>query len=157
MAQNHLFSNDPLLMLMARMDSMQREINTLRNSIAPRTKQYEIKILDLTESLTVGDGVFGWRIPHDVNRAILVEAHAYVITPSSFGSPSIQLRNSTTGFDMLLTPITIDINEASSYTASIQPVIDPSNSQVLRDALIEVDVDAAGVDTAGLGVILTFA
>lgn len=157
MARAHLFSNDPFMILHARIDEMQREINMLRNAVAPRTKQYEFKVIADTAALATGEALFTWSIPHDVNRATLVEAHAYVIVVSSSGKPTIQVRNRTTGFDMLLTPITIDVSESSSYTASVPSLIDPANAVVRRDNQIGIDVDAAGTGTLGLGMILTFA
>lgn len=157
MAQHHLYSNDPWLALSARMDSMQREIDMLRNAIAPRTKQYEFKVVGDADPLTVGDAKFYFLVPHDVNRAVLVAAHMYVINTSSSGKPTVQLHNMVTGLDMLLTKITIDVSERSSYTASVPPVIDEANNEVHRDDLIRIDVDVAGTGTLGLGGILTFA
>lgn len=139
------------------MDAMQREIDMLRNAIPPRTKQYEFKAIADTDALTVGDDKFKFLVPHDVNRANLVAAHIYVITASSSIKPTFQVRNFDTGFDMLLTPITIDLGERSSYTAAIPPVINEVHSQVSRDNIVSIDCDVAGTGTLGLGGILTFA
>lgn len=157
MAENHLFSNDPIMALHARISDMQRQIDSLRNSIAPRTKQYEFKAIADDDALVVTEGIFKFLVPHDVNRARLVDAQMYVIVASTSGKPTFQVRNFNTGFDMLLTPITLDINETHSYTAAIPRVINEDHNQVTRGQFVYVDCDLAGTGTFGLGGVLTFA
>lgn len=122
---------------------------------ASTVAQFDIKIVDDSTALTTGDGKFIFAVPSDLDGGTLSAVAAYVTTVSSSGAPNIQVRNITTGFDMLSTAITIDVSEFTSYTAATPAVIDGSHDTVSTGDLIAVDVDAAGAGAKGLGVILS--
>lgn len=116
----------------------------------------QFKIVDDSTLLVVGDGQLIFCIPSELNGYNLTGAQAYVTTVSSSGLPNVQVRNVTTGFDMLSTPITIDVSEFTSYTAATPPVIDLARDDVATGNRIAIDIDAAGTGTKGLGILLTF-
>lgn len=118
--------------------------------------QFDIKVVSDVSVIVTGDGQFIFAIPADLNGVILSAVAAYVTTVSSSGLPNIQIRNVTTGHDMLSTAITIDASEFTSYTAATPAVINASFQSVSTGDLIAVDVDGAGTGAKGLGVILTF-
>jgi len=107
-------------------------------------------------SLSTGDGKDYLYIPEALDGYVLKSAHAAVDTVSTSGLPTIQIRNVSQSTDMLSTPITIDVSERTSYTASAQPVIDSLNNSVAKGDIIAADVDGAGTGTKGLTLILTF-
>lgn len=109
-----------------------------------------------TSPIAVGDGQAYAVIPAALNGYHLVAAHAHLVTPSTSGTPAIQLRNTRLGADMLTTPITIDPNEKNSYTASAPAVIDTANDDVQTGDEIRIDVDVAGTNAKGLILMLTF-
>jgi hypothetical protein len=119
-------------------------------------KIYNIKVFDDVTALSTGDGRLVFTIPADLNGMNLVDGDAAVSTVSSSGLPTIQIRNVTDAHDMLSTPITIDANEYSSFTAATQPVINASYDDVATGDRIAIDVDAAGTGAKGLEVILVF-
>jgi hypothetical protein len=72
--------------------------------------------------------------------------------------PTIQIRNVTTGQDMLSTRLTILAGQKTTYAAgTTKRVINLSNDQVATGDLLSVDVDVAGTGVTGLGVTLVFA
>lgn len=115
----------------------------------------ELKIIDDATTLTTGDGKLIFCVPNSLDGSVIVDAQAFVTTVSSSGLPTIQLRNVTDSVDLLLTKITIDASEFTSYTAT-QRVIDPTKNFLSKGDLIAVDVDVAGTGAKGLGVILEF-
>lgn len=115
----------------------------------------QVKVIDDATTLTTGDGKVQVCIPGELDGYKLTRAEAYVTTVSSSGTPTIQIRRVPSS-DMLTTRITIDVSEKTSYTASAGSVVDASNAAVAAGDLIAVDVDIAGTNTKGLGVILTF-
>ena len=117
---------------------------------------FDIKIVSDQDSLSVADGQIIIFIARDCHMLSLVEADAYITTPSSSGLPAIQLRNVVTGHDMLSTMITIDVGEYNSYDAAVLPVIDQAYKQVTAGDRISVDLKVAGTGAKGLGVILRF-
>jgi hypothetical protein len=116
----------------------------------------QIKVIDDTTTLTTGDGKIIFCIPVELNGYNLVDADAFVTTVSSSGLPTVQIRNVTDSQDMLSTSITIDANEFTSYTAATAPVINASYDDVATGDRIAIDVDVAGTEAKGLGVILSF-
>lgn len=117
--------------------------------------QFDIKVFsDLTPTAT-GDGKFTFAIPDDLTGRSLVRAHAYVTTAGS-GFSLIQIRNVTQALDLLSTRIRIDASEFTSYTSSV-PAVVTAGQPVETGDLISIDVDTAGADSKGLGVILDFA
>ena len=96
----------------------------------------------------------GFIAPNVMDGMGLVDVHA---ENSRFGSTNtvISIRNHV-GNDMLSTNITIDANENGSDSASVQPVINSAYKNVSAYDRITIAVDAAGADSAGLFVTLTF-
>lgn len=124
---------------------------------APLNKTVQIKIMDDTTTLTTGDSKMIFVVSSDLNNMNLLTANAYITTASSSGIPTIQVRNtSNSNVDMLSTPITIDANELTSYTATTGSVINVASDNVTTGNLIAIDVDTAGTGAKGLGVVLTF-
>jgi hypothetical protein len=113
--------------------------------------------MDDTTPVTTGEDKVIFCIPSDYNALKLIDADAYVTTNSTSGLPSIGIRNGATQ-EMLTTNITIDANEATSYTAATQPVIDTASSHDLVSTgdLLHIDIDVAGTGAKGLGIILRF-
>jgi hypothetical protein len=120
------------------------------------TKDIEVKIFDDATAVTTGENKLVICIPTSLGGCDLTAVAAFVSTNSSSGLPSVGVRNVTTANEMLSTNITIDANEATSYTAATPPVIDGSHKSVSTGDLIAIDVDGAGTGAKGLGVILTF-
>ena len=124
---------------------------------APIFRTIEIKLISDATFLTTGDLVI-WCVPEDFNGLNLIDMDAFVTTASTSGKPTVTLRNITQANSYFLTTaVTIDINETSSYTASVIPVIDTANDDVATGDLIAVEVTAIGTGTKGMGVIMRFA
>jgi hypothetical protein len=120
----------------------------------------ERKVFTDAQTVSTGDGKFGWAVTQDVDSSYLLDAQAFVTTESSSGAPTVQIRNATRSVDMLATKITIDASEFTSYTAATPSVPDdtgsPPKSFVERGDVLFVDVDVAGTGAKGLGVYLIF-
>lgn len=114
----------------------------------------ELKVIDDTTTLTTGDGKLIFCIPASLDGAVLQDAQAFVTTVSSSGLPTIQLRNVTDSVDILLTKVSIDASELTSYTAATPRVISPVNNIFQKGDLIAVDCDVSGTGAKGLGIIL---
>jgi hypothetical protein len=124
-----------------------------RKFIAP---QYEIKIFADDNAMLTGDGAFIFVVPEDINNHILRSAEIYITTLSSSGLVTVSLYNLTDGYDMLATPVTIDVGEYHSYTAATRSAVSPTNGVVTTGDRISINVDVAGTGAKGLGVILVF-
>lgn len=70
-------------------------------------------------------------------------------TASSSGAPTINLRNVTTGNQILSTALTIDANEETSLTAATPAVVGANNLVTAGDRIC-ADVTVAGTGTKGL-------
>jgi hypothetical protein len=116
----------------------------------------EIKVVADTATLGTGNGQFIFAVGADCNGLNLTSVESYITTVSSSGLVTCQVRNVTTGFDMLSTPVTIDAGEFTSDTAATPPVIDAAHMVVATSDEIAIDVDAAGTGAKGLGLILRF-
>lgn len=114
-----------------------------------------IQLVVTDTTLATGDSQFHFFIPPELDSWMLVDADAANATPSTTGTPTIQLRNVTTAADMLSTKITIDTAEKTSYTAATPPVIDTNNDSVQTGNEIAVDIDSAGT-AEGLNILLSF-
>lgn len=123
---------------------------------------YHIKVFKDNKPVTAGDKAFAFMVSRDMGgftpavgepypSFYLYDAEAYVTTA---GANTIQIRNMTTGNDMLSTRLTIDSGEFTTRTAATQRVIHATNSVCSWADLIAIDVDVAG--GMGLGVILVF-
>ena len=104
----------------------------------------------------VGDGITHVVIPSSLNGKNLSSPNAHVYTVGTGGSiTNVQIHNITTGYNMLSTPITIDLNEKDSSTAATPPVIGGQNDVSTGD-VIRIDVDAVATNTLGLEVRMVF-
>ena len=106
--------------------------------------------------VTVGDDAYHIFIPSDLNGCNLVDADACVDKKSTSGAVTVQIRNATKAVDMLSTPITIDKNENTSYTAAVAPVINTNNNNVKTSNKIAIDVNNADTNVKELVMILKF-
>ena len=103
-----------------------------------------------------GDGITHVVIPSSLDGKNLYSANAHVYTVGTGGSiTNVQIHNITTGYDMLSTPITIDLNEKDSSTAATPPVVGGQNDVSTGD-VIRIDVDAVATNTLGLEVRMVF-
>jgi len=103
-----------------------------------------------------GNGITHFVIPSTMDGKNLSTAQAHVYTVGTGGTiTNVQLNNSTTGNDMLSTPITIDLSESDSSTAATPPVVGGNNSVSTGD-VIRIDVDAVATNTLGLEVRMVF-
>lgn len=59
-----------------------------------------------------------------------------------------------TPVDVLSTPVTIDANELTSYTAAAASVVNPANDDIAVGDMWRVDIDMAGTGAKGLQVIV---
>lgn len=118
----------------------------------------EIMILNTSTALTTDSGLGGYVfvVPTELHGMNLVNADAAVTTPSTDGTPTIQVYNITDSQNMLSTPITIDVGAYTSYTASTQPVIDTTKDDVVAGDRIRFDCSVAGTSTKGLVMLLAF-
>lgn len=126
------------------------------NAKAITRKAIVLKVINDTDTLSIGDAKMYFTIPPELNGMNLVDADAHVYTASTSGTPTIQIHNLTDTEDMLSTRITIDANETDSSTAAAAPVIDTDHDDVATADVLRVDVDVAGTGTIGLEVRLAF-
>ena len=132
--------------------------------------KFQIKITNEVTAPVVGDGGFIMCIPDDILGkiaqpppgltpltpcAILSACGAFVSTVGTT-TTTIQIRNVTTGLDMLSTLITIDASKHTSYESATQPIINYANFVVAVAHLIAIDIDTVGTGAMGLGVSLAF-
>jgi hypothetical protein len=117
---------------------------------------YDIKVYEDTVPASAGDGSFKTEIPEDFDGAELVKVEGYVSTASSSGSLQVQVQNRTASVDMLSSKITIDSGELNSKDSGTQPVVIQANAGVSWGDHIWLDIDAAGSNALGLGIILYF-
>jgi hypothetical protein len=103
-----------------------------------------------------GDGITHFTIPSTLDGKNLFSAQAHVYTAGTASSiTNVQIHNTGTGYDMLSTPITIDLNETDSLTAATPSVIGGQNDVSAGD-VIRIDVDAVATNTKGLEIRLVF-
>jgi hypothetical protein len=103
-----------------------------------------------------GNGITHFTIPSTMDGKNLFSAQAHVYTVGTGGSiTNVQIYNSTTGYDMLSTPVTIDLSENDSSTAATPSVVG-SNNTVSTGDVIRIDVDAVATNTKGLEVRMVF-
>lgn len=110
----------------------------------------QMVVFGFETAVATGNGKFYFHVDSRLDGMNLVDVHAEVITASTSGLPTIQIRNVTQTADMLTDRITIDENETGSDTATTPALIDTNNDDVVENDLIAVDVDVAGTNTEGL-------
>ena len=108
------------------------------------------------DDITTGDGKAYFRVPQTMTGMELISVFAHLSTASTSGVPTIQLRNSTQGVDMLSTVLTIDALEIDSNTAVTPAVVDTTNKRVFSGDVVYVDIDVAGTNAKGLLVEMIF-
>lgn len=144
-----------------------------RNATTPEwakiggTKSTSFSVVGSGTNCAVGDGVYAFRVPSDMNGMNLIGVGAGVVTAGTTGTTDIQLRRlrdtagtprTRTAADMLSTKLTIDSAEVDSETAATAAVIDTSYDDVQTGDLILVDIDAVSTTAPkGLSVSLVFA
>jgi len=118
---------------------------------------YEIKVRSDTQFVTSGDEKFWWPVPKELDNLVLFDAQAGVSTAGS-SVTTVQIRNESTGNDLLATRITIDAGQKTSYTAATPSVVQPvlATRQVHKGDGLWIDVDTAGAGAKGLCVIAVF-
>jgi hypothetical protein len=121
------------------------------------TRIAEIVVLNKSMDLFVGDALATFIVPAEFDNYVLINAAAFVNTPSTSGLPEIEIYSETNAHSMLTTNITIDEDANNSYSATTPMVIDTDYDDVAVGNDIEVNVIDEGTGTTGLIVILTFA
>ena len=115
-----------------------------------------IKCVADTIAPATGNGITHVTVPSTLDGKNLYSAQAHVYTVGSGGSiTNVQIHNITTGYDMLSTPITIDLSEKDSSTAATPSVVGGNNGVSTAD-VIRIDVDAVATNTLGLEVRMVF-
>jgi hypothetical protein len=102
---------------------------------AADTRQMIVKVQPDDTTLAAGTATFTLTVPEILNGWNLSAIAGACTTPGTAGTASWMLRNGT--INMLSTPITIDANEYSSYTAAAAPVIDTSNDGVATGNILK--------------------
>lgn len=102
-----------------------------------------------TQSLSTGDGKYGFSVPIWLNGYDVAGVWAHVWTVSSSGVITAQLRNATQGFDVLSTALTIDENEHNSSDAATPAVINTSNDNLTTGDEMYIDMDGIGTGAKG--------
>lgn len=123
---------------------------TLIDAPSVAESKFETLIVALTDELTAitTTGIkVTMRMPYSMN---LTAVRASLTATSSSGLPTIQIKHDAV--NVLSTPITIDVLEASSTTAATPPVI--ANPALLDDKVLQFDVTVTGTGAKGLKVYL---
>lgn len=97
-------------------------------------------ILDYNTNCSVGDGVFYFRVPAKYDNCKLVDVAAACIIAGITGIMTIQIRNITTGHDLLSTLINIDSTKIDSEDSVIQPIINPLYATVSESDQLRIDI-----------------
>jgi hypothetical protein len=109
----------------------------------------DLQLIDDDTVLTTGDGKKHWFVPAEFNGWNLVGVAAMVSTVSSSGTPTYMVRNVTDSQDILSTPLTIDANEKTSYTAATAAVINTDYDDLATGDDIAIDKDVQGTGCKG--------
>jgi hypothetical protein len=126
------------------------------------TGQYEIKVfpdqpianlLGVTVPVVVGNDLFSFVIPEDLDRCRMRRAEAFLSTAAS-GAITVGVRNVTQTHDLLTSPISI----AAGMYASLDAVMIKTDleAECAWGDIITIDVLTAGAGGWGLGVVLEF-
>jgi hypothetical protein len=102
---------------------------------------------DEVTPIAAGTAKVTFRMPY---AFVLQQVRASLTTASTSGLVTVDINEA--GTSILSTKLTVDANEKSSTTAATPAVI--SDSALLNDAEITIDIDAAGTNAAGLKVYL---
>jgi len=124
-----------------------------------RTIEVELIVQIPQIEVVTGDGLMFFTVPDKLNNWLIDDVNiATPGTAASSGTTTVQIARVRAGtpVDVLSTKATIDATEFSSYTAAVGAVVDTANDDVVAGDFLRVDVDVAGVDAAGLQVIIKF-
>jgi len=102
----------------------------------------------------VADDNAHFHVPASMAGMNLVSVHAENITAGATGTGTYQVRNDTSGNNMLSTAITIDSGETGSDTAATAAVINASEDDLTENDLISIDIDGIQT-TAAKGLVVT--
>lgn len=140
----------------------QRGVDSLSKRPAtnvPSGPVYHHKVFADDQLVQTGDGRRIFAVPQDMDGSVLTAVEIDVTTVSSSGIVQVQLRRmrvSVGDADMLSTRVQVDANEFHSADAATAYVINTANDDVLHKDRIAIDVDAAGTNAKGLGVVMFF-
>lgn len=114
-----------------------------------------LKVFWHDEAVAVGTGALYFTVPAYLHNSTIVDFDIAVITASSSGLPTVQMKNLganplNAGTDVLSTPATIDVNEFNSMNASAPPVI--GSGLLASGDILRIDITIAGTGTKGLDV-----
>lgn len=101
-----------------------------------------VAVSDETTTITTGTNKVTFRMPFAMT---LTSVRASLSTASTSGLPTFDINEN--GTSILSTKLTIDANEKTSTTAATAAVI--SDSALLDDAEITIDIDVAGTGAKG--------
>jgi len=110
-----------------------------------------LPIFTSTDAVGVGVGVAYMPIPIEYNGYNIINAQMSVVTAATAGvltSNVVRLRGTAIA-TVTTTPITIDANETSSYTAAVAAVIGTANDDVATGDFIRWDNTVAGTVAYG--------
>ncbi len=107
-----------------------------------------IQVVDAATNTATGDAKAFFRIPSTMNNWVITGVAATVYTAGTTGTTDIQIRNKTTGNDVLSTKMTIDSTETDTNTAATPAVINTANDDVTTGQVIAIDVDAISTTPA---------
>ncbi len=125
---------------------------------------FQVQFLSDNQSITVGDNVFHFPIPYEIDGYHLTRAHAFAMGIRTLAgeeseptqqSTLITINNATQGLELLLDSIPIAYDGVTSYPEAWAR-INTSNDVVMVGDIIHVNVTQAYGKHNGLGVILTF-
>lgn len=110
-----------------------------------------LALLDTDTALAVGDNFpsFYWCCPAQLDGYTVTDVDFWLTTAGSTYS-QFQIHNVTDSVNILSTPVTIDANEYTSYTAASGSVI--ASGSLATGDLLRFDCDVAGTGAAGCGV-----
>jgi len=110
--------------------------------------EFEVKVGDESTALTTGTAKITWRQPFAMTLDAL--PLAFLTTASSGAAPAIDINEN--GVSIFSTTLTIDASETTSATAATAAVL--SDTSLAFNSVMTIDIDTAGTNAAGLGVIL---
>lgn len=113
-------------------------------------ESHTIVVSDETTNITAGAAKVTFRAPYALTLTRIPRAS--LSTPSSSGNPTVDINVS--GASILSTKLSIDANEETSTTATTAAVL--SSTNIVDDAKITIDIDAAGTGAKGLKITLYY-
>lgn len=107
--------------------------------------------------LVVANGLAYATVPKEFNGWSLYRVEAeLVLSVSTSGLPTFQVRNVTAALDMLSTLVSIDANESASKDATTAAVVNAANKVVHEGDVLRFDCTIAGTGAKGIVFNLTF-